>query len=178
MRNSENLEIKKCTIASLNELQKISVQTFSDSFRHQNNPADFDDYLNFAFSKKQIQIQLANPASQFYFCYLNEALCGYLKINFSDAQTDIYDPESLEVQRIYVDKNLKGKGLGKALMNHAFQIGEMHRLKYIWLGVWDKNPEAIAFYKKLGFDQFDKHSFKIGEDLQTDILMKLSLSYP
>ena len=113
--------------------------------------------------------------SEFYFIYANDQLAGYFKINYAPAQTDLNDPDSLEIERIYVKKEFKGKGLGRQLMDCAVKLAEMAGKKYLWLGVWEKNKGAIGFYKHSGFTESGKHPFKIGDELQTDLIMRLNL---
>ena len=77
--------------------------------------------------------------------------------------------------RIYVLSSFHGKKVGQLLYDHALQIAREKNVQFVWLGVWEENPRAIQFYKKNGFIEFDKHIFKLGDDLQTDIMMKLAI---
>ncbi len=79
--------------------------------------------------------------------------------------------ESLEVERIYIKSSFQKHGLGKYLLNNAIEIAIEHNKKNIWLGVWEKNENAIAFYKKLGFVQAGSHSFYMGDDEQVNLIM-------
>lgn len=101
---------------------------------------------------------------------------GYLKINTGDAQTEIQDSQTLEIERIYVLKEFHGKKVGQLLYEKAIQIATGLKVNYIWLGVWEQNLRALQFYKKNGFLAFDKHMFKLGNDEQIDIMMKLALN--
>ena len=82
---------------------------------------------------------------------------------------------AMEIERIYVLSSFHGKKVGQFLYEHAIQIARDKNVRFVWLGVWEENPRAIQFYKKNGFVEFDKHIFKLGDDLQTDIMMKLVL---
>ena len=106
----------------------------------------------------------------------NEMVIGYLKINTGDAQTEIQDSQTLEIERIYVLKEFHGKKVGQLLYEKAIQIATGLKVNYIWLGVWEQNLRALQFYKKNGFLAFDKHMFKLGNDEQIDIMMKLTLN--
>lgn len=101
----------------------------------------------------------------------NPAL-GYIKINFGASQSDLQDFEALELERIYVDSNQLGKGIGQLLLDKAIEIARKAGLIYIWLGVWEHNLKARRFYAKNGFVQFDQHIFTLGNDDQTDLLLK------
>ena len=93
------------------------------------------------------------------------------------AQTELKENIGLEIERIYVLKEFHGKNVGQILYDTAFEVAKRINAEYLWLGVWEHNPRAINFYKKNGFVEFDKHIFKLGDDEQTDIMMKLKLDY-
>lgn len=170
-----SIEIKRCTLTDLETLTAIGLQTFTDTFAHLNEPKYFDPYLATAFSPAQIKSELEQSATEFYFLYYDQKLAGYLKLNFAEAQSDLKDPESLEIERIYIIDVFQGLGLGKALFELSLEKAQSHSLKYIWLGVWEQNKKAISFYESRGFYKFANHPFKLGDDLQTDYLMRLDL---
>ncbi len=127
------------------------------------------------FSAEKITAELNDPNAEFYFATLDNKVIGYLKLNFGHSQTELQDDEAVEIERIYVLKEFHGKKVGQVLYEKAMQIAQQKSANYVWLGVWEENPRAIAFYKKNGFVEFDKHIFKLGDDEQTDIMMKLQL---
>ena len=93
----------------------------------------------------------------------------------NSAQTEDTYPNSLEIERIYVTSRLKGQGVGRQMIKRSKQIALEKNLDFIWLGVWEQNPKAIAFYEKMGFQPIDKHVFQLGKDAQTDLIMKLTI---
>jgi diamine N-acetyltransferase len=169
------MEIVKVTPQEVVQLQHISKKTFSDAFAKDNNPDDLEMFLNSAYSVDKLNTELLNPESEFYFINVENTPVGYLKINTGMAQTENKGSDSLEVERIYVEQKLHGAGVGKALLDKAFELARERNLKYVWLGVWEKNPRAIRFYQKNGFTVFGSHKFLIGKDEQTDILLRLYL---
>lgn len=169
------IEVKKCTLADLHILQELSYETFNDTFKNQNSPDNMQAYLERAFNLNQLEKELSNQFSQFFFVFLNQELAGYLKVNTNGAQTEEMGEESLEIERIYIKKTFQKHGLGKYLLNKAMEIAIERRVKKLWLGVWDKNENAIAFYKKMGFVQTGAHSFYMGDEEQTDFIMILTL---
>jgi ribosomal protein S18 acetylase RimI-like enzyme len=106
---------------------------------------------------------------------LEDTIIGYLKINTGLSQTEIVEGNALEIERIYVSKDFHGKKVGQALYNKAIAIAIEKNVDYVWLGVWENNLRAIGFYRKNGFEEFDKHIFRLGNEEQTDIMMKLDL---
>jgi diamine N-acetyltransferase len=165
------INIKKCTLEDLHILQEISYETFNETFNHQNSPENMNAYLGKAFNLNQLEKELSNSSSEFFFIYFNSEVAGYLKINTNDAQTEKLGNESLEIERIYIKNKFQKKGLGKYLINKAIKIAVERNKKKIWLGVWEKNEKAICFYKKIGFVQTDTHSFYMGNEEQTDFIM-------
>jgi ribosomal protein S18 acetylase RimI-like enzyme len=91
------------------------------------------------------------------------------------SQTELNDNTALEIERIYVTQAYQGKKVGQKLYEKAIQVAKDREVEYIWLGVWEENHKAIRFYTKNGFTAFDKHIFKLGDDVQTDIMMKLTI---
>ena len=134
-----------------------------------------DKYLQEAFSLEQLRAELTNKNAAFYFAVMQNKPIGYLKVNFGSAQTDIRDEHALEIERIYVLQEFHGQKVGQQLYEKALAIARQKNMDYIWLGVWEKNARAIRFYEKNGFVAFGKHEFMLGNDEQTDILMKLQL---
>jgi ribosomal protein S18 acetylase RimI-like enzyme len=167
--------VKKISIKDLAQLQKIGISTFTETFAEHNTKEDLEKYLKESFAADKLIAELENPDAAFYFAEVDDTVIGYLKINFGDAQTELKDNKSVEIERIYVLQAYHGKKIGQLLFNKAIEIAKEHQAHYVWLGVWEENHRALQFYKKNGFVQFDTHIFKLGNDEQTDIMMKLAL---
>lgn len=172
----ENIVIKKVLPDEVIALQKIGRQTFKETFAAGNTEENLTKYLEEGFSSEKLLGELTDQNSEFHFALHEDVVIGYLKLNFGDSQTELKDDKSAEIERIYVLQEYQGKKVGQLLYEKALQIANAYKADYIWLGVWEENPRAIQFYKKNGFTEFDKHIFKLGEDEQTDIMMKLSLN--
>lgn len=172
----ETIKIEKVTIADIQKLQNIGRQTFLETFSKPNTEENMNHYLSTSFAFDKLKKEIENPDSEFFFAVLNDAVIGYLKTNLGDAQTELKDNNALEIERIYVSQEFLGKKVGQLLYDKALQIGKEKNVGYLWLGVWEQNHRALAFYKKNGFVEFDKHIFKLGDDPQTDIMMKLNLN--
>ncbi|GGA26271.1 GNAT family N-acetyltransferase [Psychrobacillus lasiicapitis] len=165
------IHIKKCTIKDSSKLQEVSYETFNETFKHQNSPENMNTYLQKAFNLSRLEKELSNTSSQFFFVYFNNEIAGYLKVNMNDAQSEKMGDDSIEIERIYIKNKFQKHGLGKNLFNKALEIAQESTKKKIWLGVWEKNDNAIAFYKKMGFVQTGTHSFFMGDEEQIDFIM-------
>lgn len=170
-----DFSIKQCTLNDLSILQKISYDTFYETYNEHNTPENMQTYIEKAFNLEQLSSELNNPSSQFYFAYFNDDLAGYLKMNTDDAQSERMGDDALEIQRIYIKREFQRHGLGKYLVHYAKEIGIKNNKKKIWLGVWEHNANAIAFYEKMGFVQTGKFSFYLGDEEQTDFIMTKTL---
>ncbi len=166
------LSLQHCSILDLEQLVKISLETFNAAFEKDNDPHDFATYVSSAFSKEKLSAEIKNPNTWFYFVKNEEQLVGYFKLNKGDAQSDIKDSQSLELERIYVIRSYQGKGIGNWILEQIKQIAKSQQMGYIWLGVWEKNQAAVRFYQRHGFTKFGSHPYYIGKDKQTDWLMR------
>jgi len=169
------IEIIKIAINDITELQRIGRQTFQETFADSNSEENMKSYLEEGFSFEKLTREVNNENSEFYFAKIDDEVIGYLKVNFGESQTELKDNKSLEIERIYVSKEFHGKNVGQLLYYKAIEVAEQRGSEYVWLGVWEQNPRAIRFYEKNGFVVFDRHIFKLGNEEQTDIMMKLKL---
>ncbi len=169
------LELFPCTPKELSLLVEIGRETFIDAFADANDPKDFENYIEEAFSKKGIQVELNHPDSFFYLVYSEGKLAGYFKLNYLNAQTDIKSKEGAELERIYVLKDFQNQHIGQWMLEEAIKLARSTGKDFLWLGVWEENPRAIRFYERNGFEKFGKHPYYIGTDKQMDWLMKLDL---
>lgn len=170
-----DLSFKICTPEDLDSLTELSRTTFIAAFEKDNDPAEFNDYMNSAFSKDNIKTQLLNSNSEFHFAYYDNSLVGYFKLNEEDAQNEQHEESSVELERIYVLEEFQGKQIGKYMLLKTIDIAKAKQVSFLWLGVWNKNTAAVRFYERYGFIKFGSHPYYIGKDKQTDWLMKLNL---
>lgn len=167
-----SIVLKKASAGDLETLQQIGKETFYRTFAEHNSEEEMQKYLAESFSSEKLLKELNTPDSQFFIAWEEENPVGYLKINFGASQTELQDEASMEIERIYVKSSHHGKKVGQLLYDKALEIALQQQKKYIWLGVWEENKRAVSFYSKNGFTQFDKHIFRLGDEEQTDLMMK------
>lgn len=170
-----SIEIKRVTLNDIGALQKIGRRTFQETFSSVNTEENMTQYLKEGFSQEKLTAEVNNPHSEFYFAMWSNTVIGYLKLNFGSSQTELKDAQALEIERIYVLQEFHGQKVGQSLYEKAMETATQAGVDYVWLGVWEENHRAIRFYTRNGFVEFDKHIFRLGEDEQTDIMMKLQL---
>ena len=154
----DDIFLKKCTEEDADILRSLLAKTFSDTFASMNTRENMELYLNQAFARDRILEELRNQDSAFYLLYRDGRPAGCLKLNEAAAQTENGDP------------------LGSRLMDEAVRLAAEQKKEYIWLGVWEKNERAIRFYEGKGFYRTGSHTFTVGNDEQTDHIMRKDLS--
>ena len=160
--------VRRVKADEIEYLQLISRRTFYETFWMSNSRQDMIDYLENSLSLEALSRELENPNSEFYFLFLDAESAtdfepaAYLKLNFLN----------VELERIYVLSKFQCKGIGRYLLDFSIQLALSRRAPILWLGVWERNYNAIDFYKQNNFQEFGKHTFRLGQDLQTDILMQ------
>ncbi|MEE1944899.1 GNAT family N-acetyltransferase [Pedobacter sp. KR3-3] len=169
------IEFVKIDGSATEELVVISTETFVETFAPTNSTESMAQYVaqNLTVAKLRQELECADSA--FYLLKVDSELAGYLKLNFNEAQSDVKDANAIEIERIYVKQAFQGQKLGLFLINKAIEIAKFEDKRYVWLGVWEHNHKAISFYQRIGFVQFDSHEFKLGEEIQLDLMMKLEL---
>ena len=160
------VQVRRCTAQDAAVLAQVCAETFQDTFAADNTAKDMEVFLAESYSPQVLAAELAT---------VDGIPAAYLKTNVGKAQTEpvegrISQP-SLEVQRIYVRLPYKRRGLGARLMGVALDEARAPAPAPIWLGVWERNTAALAFYERLGFTRFGEHVFQVGSDAQTDYLM-------
>ena len=172
----DKIKIEQINHSHIEALQHIGRQTFSETFTESNSTENMAKYLEEAYSYEKLNAELNDPNSIFYFAMMDQNVTGYLKLNFGASQTELKDNDALEIERIYVLKAFHGKKIGQLLFDKAIEIAKAKHVAYVWLGVWEENKRALQFYTKNGFVEFDQHVFVLGDEAQTDIMMKLALN--
>ncbi|RYN13026.1 GNAT family N-acetyltransferase [Bifidobacterium animalis subsp. animalis] len=153
-------------------IRNLSIETFTQTFAALNTPEDMDKYVADHLSPDVIRREIDDPDSTFLVATVDGTPAGYMKVNVGDAQTEKMTHDHMEVQRLYILKAFKRHGLGAGLMRAAFNMARAQGKTRIWLGVWEHNDPAIAFYKRFGFTRIGSHDFMLGEDRQADLLME------
>lgn len=173
----DDLRIRRAAIEDAEMLAELSYKTFWDAFHEhpKNAPEDMADYMDKAFSLEQTRRELSDANSIFLLAEINESPAGYAKVTLGATEEGITANNPIELNRLYSHQEFLGKGVGAALMDECFKIADENQCDVMWLGVWEFNPRAQAFYRKYGFYEVGKHIFQLGSDPQIDILMQKKL---
>lgn len=150
----------------------ISRQTFYESFAAQNTKENMEKFMNEQFTREKLMAQLNDDESIFLLAYSGGEAVGYARLAKSETPEELGNADAIELARIYAVTNAIGKGVGKILMQSCISKAKEMNKQILWLGVWELNQRAIDFYTKWGFEKFGSHVFVVGNDPQTDWLMK------
>jgi len=174
---SEQIKIRKATPADAKPLTDLAYTTFWDAFAHhpKNAPEDLNHYMRQAFNLEQIAAELTDDNSIFLIAEIDGKPAGYAKLIVESTEDGITATRPIELSRLYSHREYLGKGVGQNLMDACFEHAKTRGHDIMWLGVWEYNPRAQAFYTKNGFREVGKHTFQLGSDPQTDLLMQREL---
>jgi ribosomal protein S18 acetylase RimI-like enzyme len=165
-------------IASLLDASLIadmSRETFYESFAADNTKENMDKFMNERFTRELLMAEVGAPNNIFLVANFRGMPAGYVRLREDNNPPELQGLATMEIARIYSKKEFIGKGVGKALMERSIEVAKERGKQLIWLGVWEKNLLAINFYTKWGFSKFSEHPFVLGDDLQTDWLLKKTL---
>jgi len=169
------IQIRQATAEDAALIADMSRRTFYDSFAAQNTPEDIAQYMETQFTRESLMAEVGSPGNIFLLAYLDTALVGYTRLLEHEPPPEMGLGPAIEIVRLYAEQSAIGKGVGSALMQAAIDLGREKGKQWIWLGVWEHNHRAIAFYTKWGFEKFGHHPFILGSDTQTDWWMRKRL---
>ncbi|MEK6480558.1 GNAT family N-acetyltransferase [Catalinimonas sp. 4WD22] len=173
--DKQNLQLSLLNPHDLKELQALSIKTFQDAFGSVNTEEDMKIYLEQAFGEAQLLEELQDTDTDFYFLKNGRETVGYCKLKFGLPNTHSGNGKALEICRLYVLQQYQGKQLGQWMLNNIVQMAEERGLDFAWLGVWSQNPGAIRLYERNGFSKIGSYTFMLGNDAQTDYILKREL---
>jgi ribosomal protein S18 acetylase RimI-like enzyme len=168
---SDKIEIRYATAGDNVRLADFGAQAFSDSFAADNTPENMAAYLAVAFSPEIQAAELAEPGSVFLIAEIDGAMVGFARLKEGQPLVDVEDTGPVELVRIYAGLTWIGKGVGAALMQACLDEARRREYDSIWLGVWEHNRRAPAFYRKWEFIEVSSQPFQLGDELQTDLVM-------
>ena len=171
------ISIRPATTNDAKLLTDLSYTTFWDAFAHhpKNAPDDLAHYMRQAFSLEQITEELASNKNIFLVAAIDGKAAGYAKLIVDYIEPGITAARPVELSRLYSHQEYLGQGVGQNLMDACFERARTHDHDVMWLGVWEYNPRAQRFYEKNGFRIVGEHTFLLGSDPQTDLLMQREL---
>lgn len=175
MSQNPDVTIRRADSEDAELLAELGASTFSETFAADNKPEDLSAYLAESFSVARQTEELADPASTFFIAEVEGHAAGYAKLHAGEPEEGVEGRKPVELVRLYVSREWLGRGVGEALMRACVEEARRAGHETIWLGVWERNGRAQAFYRKWDFRAVGEHVFQLGSDPQRDILMERAL---
>jgi ribosomal protein S18 acetylase RimI-like enzyme len=169
-----NIQIRTAICSDIHLLCHLSTVTFIETYGEENTPENLQAHLAEKFNHAQLLSEFNTEGTTFLIAFQDQEAVGYAKMQINIKEQT--DQNALEIERIYLKNEYHGKGLGATLISKCIEIASLQQFSIIWLGVWEYNAKAITFYKKQGFEIFGSHIFQLGDEAQTDLLMKKRLA--
>lgn len=169
------LTIRKATPADAALLARLAEQTFRDTFAPDNTAANMDAHCREAFGEAIQAAEIAAPNRTNLLMEEGGEFVGFSQLRWRPAPACVTGRSPGEIQRFYIVKGWHGRGLAAPLMNACLAEARARGSDVVWLGVWERNPRAISFYRKFGFTEVGDHVFVVGDDPQRDIIMSRPL---
>jgi ribosomal protein S18 acetylase RimI-like enzyme len=165
-------KIRRASIEDAQLLADLGARTFAETFATDNTPEDMEAYTAASFSLERLAEELHDPLSIFFIAEVEGRAAGYAKMHPGETPESVEGPQPIELVRLYVAAAWLGRGVGPALMRHCLEEARESGFQTIWLGVWERNHRAQAFYRKWNFHEVGEHLFQLGSDPQRDLVMQ------
>ena len=163
--------IRRATLADAPALAALAARTFRDTFGADNTPEDMALHLAASYGPERQANEIMNPALLTLVADHAGVLVAYAQLRRGEPPACVTGPAPIEIQRFYVAADWHGRGLAQLLMAQALDVARAAGHATIWLGVWERNPRAIAFYGKLGYRDVGEQTFLLGTGRQTDRIL-------
>lgn len=172
----DSLQIRRAGSGDAPSLAALCAGAFRENFEASYTAEDLDAFIGSAYALPKIRAELTDPA---YECFLVEGeigLLGYALLRDGAVEPCVTGPAPIELERIYLLKEATGGGLGQMLLDHCIARALALGRRTLWLGVWEHNPRAQAFYRRNGFHEVGSHRFKVGASEDRDLIVQKLLA--
>lgn len=171
MQAAAQAQVRSATPADAASLAVLAEATFRDAFANDNSAADMDAHCARHYGEAQQRAEILDPAMATLVAEAAGALVGFGQLRAGHVPACVQGARPREVQRLYVERGWHGRGVAQALMDALLAQARTQGGDVAWLGVWERNPRAIAFYRKMGFGPVGEHVFTVGSDPQRDLVL-------
>lgn len=175
MKPDRRFHIRKAHSADASALASLAETSFRETYSAVNTAEDMDLHCRKNFSPGIQRAEIESVDQVTLLAVGDEGLAGFAQLHFDKRHPSVICRRSLELLRIYVLGSWQGARVGRSLMQHTVDEAVARGCDCIWLGVWEHNPKATAFYRKEGFEVVGEHTFQLGSNLQRDLIMCLRI---
>lgn len=169
------IKLRKAKIEELSAVRELAIEVYTDTFAEHNTPENLDAFFKDSYSAEKFKSEFHEPKSALFVALDDLKIVGFLRLRQSNEVDKYLGNNHIELHRLYVHRDYHGSSVAKMFMEEAMKYAKEKKHEWIWLGVWEKNFRAQKFYTKWGFEKFSEHIFQMGDDPQTDWLLKKKL---
>ena len=171
----DSIQIRRGVLEDAPALAELAARIFAEAFAADTTVQDLQVHLESSYGVVQQSQELSDPNEITLLVFAAETLIAFAQVRRKLPPECVTQPQAVEVHRFYVDRLAHGKGVAQSLMVAVKSAAEEFHATHLWLSAWERNPRAIAFYAKVGFEIVGRADFVVGSDLQTDHIMITSL---
>lgn len=163
--------LRTARASDASRLSEFAEAVFRDTFSEVNTAENMDAYCGDTFSPVLQAAELQDPDREAFLAETDGELVGFVQLRWNVGLDGVYATSSVQLHRLYVARPWHGAGVAQQLMDATFGAARTRDVRHIWLGVWEHNPRAIAFYAKFGFSMVGEVVFPLGSELQRDVIL-------
>jgi ribosomal protein S18 acetylase RimI-like enzyme len=170
------IKIRMASVEDAELVADMARRTFYETFARHNTEENMRIFLEEQYPREKQLAEVGAPGRRFLLAYAGEEAVGYASMREVEPPQGLQGERAIEIVQLYSEQKMIGRGVGAALMQACLDLAGQLGMDWVWLGVWEHNHRAIAFYQKWGFERFGDHIFLVGLDAQTDWWMKKRLT--
>lgn len=170
------MRIRRATATDAAALAALAERTFRDTFTAANTAENMAAHAAASYGADKQRAEIESERIRTLLVEFDGNIAGYAQLRIGPAPECVQADRAVELWRFYIGRDWIGRGLAQRLMDAVFAEAGTLDVHALWLGVWEQNPRAIAFYRKCGFADVGAHVFQLGDDVQTDRIMQRELA--
>jgi ribosomal protein S18 acetylase RimI-like enzyme len=167
--------VRVATPRDAGPLAAFAARTFREAYEPQMPWDDVKAYVESAYNQARQAAELADAGIVTLLAEVDASLAGYAQLRNGHTPSCVEARQAIELWRFYVDARWQGRGVAQVLMSSAEDTARSRDADVLWLGVWEHNARAKAFYAKCGYLKIGTHPFTLGREKQTDLVLVRSL---
>lgn len=163
--------IREATPGDAAPLARFAERNFRETYASFNSAEDMEDYVARSFTPTGIERELRDPSVVFLVAEHRDGICGYAHLRIGASPHEPRVPHGAELARLYAAREWHGRGLARRILDACLEVAARRGCTTLWLGVWERNERARAFYAKHGFSEVGVQEFLLGSDRQRDLVL-------
>jgi len=170
--------IRPATLADVPLLCRLGAATFRQTYTPISVPREVDEYAETNFTADKVEGWFRKPCARTLIASLGDVPVGYAHVRSAKVPACVADRKAVELSRLYLLASAQGAGLGGALIAAAIAEAAALGGRTVWLGAYDRNVKALAFYARRGFVRVGTHDFEFAGQIYADPVFTRRVAEP